>query len=320
VDARARRAQYFENDGENATEYGLATDFRVDVGARSAVLLTADVKEGVEPRGSFETPSAASKPVRFMTRGAAAELIVAQTRTRQSLRASFERATFEDAVSNAGVVLPQGYRNANFYAVSGRFYRRINGAAELFAEARYSYAGYGRPQPFTLASQDSRGYSGAAGVAFDMNKVARGEVYAGYAKRDFESATLPDFQGFSAGAKVEWFLTPLTTVTATADRAVRDAAIPGATSYWLNAGSVTVEHELLRRVVLVAAAELRQADFKGLDRTDDERRFTVGADYAFRRNVLFGVRFNRLDMNSRGVAARPDFDSNSLRIGVSFRL
>lgn len=325
----ARRQQYFDNSDESTTDYTFGTRGFLEVASRARIGFNAARRRATEARRVTQTAIGGANPVRFETTGAGVDVDISQTRLREQFGVAYLKDDFDDVALLVGPgVIDQDFRDREVYTAYFRQSVRIRPTVAAFAELRGEKQEYGAAQllfdPAVGAVRDtfrdSKGYSVFGGVAFDINKVARGEIGAGYQERDYDDALFEDVSGFSVNTKFEYFMTDLTTVTIAADRTILDSAVPGFAGYYSNGASVTVEHELLRPILLTASVSFRRDDFRSVDREDDALRLTVGADYAFRRNVVFSLRYDRFDVNSRGSAARLGFDENVVRFGIELRL
>ena len=120
-------------------------------------------------------------------------------------------------------------------------------------------------------------------------------------------------------ASLEYFPTDLTTVTLNASREIFDTAVPGVAGAYASGGDLTIEHELFRPIILIGSVAYRSDDFRGIDRRDEIFRASVGFDYAFRREVVFNVRYIYQDIDSNGLNQRAPFTDNVVRVGIELR-
>lgn len=320
LESRLNRRQYAERGDESTTDYAVGGAARLDLGSRSFLRPRAAYARSTEPRSAAQTAVGAVNPVRYDSLSAGADLLLRQTRFRQEFGVDYRKDDFSDVFTQAGAEIDQDFRDRETYAAYGRLFARVRPTVELFVEGRGQKVVYDSSQVAIGAIQDSRGYSVAGGVAFDINKVARGEIGVGYTSRNFEDPLFVDIKGLNIDAELEYFVTDLTTVTIAADRSIQDASVIGAAGYWTNGVSATVEHELLRSVLLVATGEYRRDEFRELDRQDSFYRVSAGVDYAFRREVLVSLRYSHSNLSSDGLLARDGFAGNVVRLGLTFRL
>lgn len=165
-------------------------------------------------------------------------------------------------------------------------------------------------------ASNSEGRSLLVGAAFQGN-LLRGEISAGQFERDYDG--FDSIDGLAVAGRVEWSVTPLTTVTVDAVRSADDnVGIASGFPYVSMEYGARVDHELLRNVILTAAVRSGERDYEGADRDDEYMRYEVGADYILNRRVALRARYSRDDVDS-SVPSR-NFDLEAVTVGLSLRL
>ncbi len=131
--------------------------------------------------------------------------------------------------------------------------------------------------------------------AFRRWRFFFGDFFVGYLSRDYDDSALDDFDGFGGGADITWNVTELTTIGFSALGDIQETTVAGASGRLVATGEVTVDHELLRNLLLAANASVTRDDYEGISRTDYvyragfgvtymlNRYLRLGADYAFRK-------------------------------------
>jgi hypothetical protein len=319
VVSSVRRLQYFDTTSESTTDYGVLGHGVFDLSRRSIATFTGGYARSTEARRSLQTVFG-EKPVQFSVLTAAADFDLRQTRFREQFGVAYRKDNYNDVATLGGLgVIDQDFRDREVVAAYFRQSFRVRPTVALFAEANADHQRFTSDQAVLGVRQDSDGYGGSVGVALDINKVARGEVGVGYQKRNYDDPLFEDISGLNVNAELEYFLSDLTTVRIEAERSIQNTALIGVAGYYANGGTLTVEHELLRSLMLIATADYRRDDFRGIDRNDELLRFSGGADYAFRRNIVLSARYIYLDVKSSGAAARPGFDESVIRVGIELR-
>ncbi len=313
------RLQYFDNTSESTTDYGFRGRTEFDLSRRSTATFTGGYAKSTEARRSLQTVFG-QNPVQFSVLTTAADFDLRQTRFREQFGVSYTKDNYSDVATLDGLgIIDQDFRDREVVAAYFRQSLRVRPTVALFGEVRGDQQRFNSDQALLGVRQDSDGYGGSIGVALDINKVARGEIGVGYQKRDYDDPLFEDISGLNVNAELEYFVSDLTTVRIAVQRSIQNTALIGVAGYYANGGTITVEHELLRSLMLVATADYRRDDFRGIDRNDELLRLSGGADYAFRRNIVLSVRYIYLDVNSTGVAARPGFNENVFRVGIELR-
>ena len=140
-----------------------------------------------------------------------------------------------------------------------------------------------------------------AGSDFRISNLMQGGVFVGYQRQSYDDPTLTESSGVAYGANVEWYVTPLTTITFDAASTIEETTTVGASGYNAQTAGVRVDHELLRNVLLNGRISYEKDDYDGIARSDDKVRAGLGLDYLLNRNFTVGVGYDYVD-NSSDVA------------------
>lgn len=312
--ARAEIDRNLDFDSENTTDWSLGGAGRLDVARGVDVTLAADYAHDHEARTAAGADPTARRPIAFDLASAS----LATTRTRRRLRLSAKAAVlrydYRDGLSAAGAVIEQDGRDRTVARLTGRADYALSPATALFVQIARDDRDYrnvaGSPD------RSSSGHEAIAGVDFELGALIRGEVAAGYIRQDFQNAAYGDLDGVGGRARLSWFPTHLTTLTATAARSVEDTGVIGSAGALRTDLSMRVDHELLRKLILTAETAWSEDDYTGLDRTD--ARFAAGFSAVYRLNRRYGLTAGLayLDQSSSGAAGGPSYRSTRLSVGV----
>ncbi|CAN5399452.1 outer membrane beta-barrel protein [soil metagenome] len=301
---------------EDTGEYSFGASGRVDVQRGANIAGGADFASLYEPRTDPNSPAAAVEPVAVETSNAYVSGSRAKGRLRLSGRTGFRNYDYEDGRTAAGGVIDQDNRDREVTSVSGRVDWAVSPDTAVFIQVAGNDRKYDQAATPLAPTRDSSGVEYLAGASFEVGSLARGEIAAGYIKQDYDAVSYKDVDGFSVRGSLEWFATELTTVTFAAGRSVEDAVNPGASAYLSSSASVSVDHELLRNVILSGDLSYSSDDYKGIDRTDDRLSAGVGATYLVNRNIGITARASTFSTESSGAARDDDYRVNRLSIAL----
>ena len=111
------------------------------------------------------------------------------------------------------------------------------------------------------ATPDSEGVTYLLGAAFDISNLLRGEVSVGQFERDYTPTVIApnvgEVSGTAVSGRVQWFATPLTTITLRAGRDVQESGYDR--PYVHTSFSARADHELFRNVISPAAYPRRSS-------------------------------------------------------------
>ena len=214
-----------------------------------------------------------------------------------------------------------GGRNGTYATYSGRISYGVSPAVAVFVGGLYDQS-Y-RPKLGGL-NEDAAGVNLAGGVNFDLTRLARGEIAVGYLYQDYQTPNTPADSGFAFSANLQYFPTELTTVSFTGERASAPSSVSGSPGGISLSGGVTVDHELLRNLILtggVTAGQVQYRNFlvdsQAVARTDRSYGGSLGASYLMNRLVSWDLQYAYLDYSSTSALRRSYTDS---RLSLTLRL
>ncbi|WP_295206756.1 outer membrane beta-barrel protein [uncultured Brevundimonas sp.] len=301
-------------DSENTTDWSLGGAGRLDIVRGADVTLAADYAHDHEARTAAGADPAARRPIAFDLASAS----LAATRTRGRLRLSANTAVlrydYRDGLNDAGVVIEQDDRDRTVARLTGRADYALSPATALFVQLARDDRDYRKVARSPERSSSS--HEALAGMDFELGALIRGEVAAGYIRQDFQDAAYGDLDGFGGRARLSWFPTQLTTLTAAAGRSVEDTGVIGSAGALRTDVSISMDHELLRNLILTAETAWSEDDYNGLDRTDTRLAASFSAIYRLDRHYGLTAGLTYLDQSSSGAAAGPTYRSTRLSIAV----
>jgi hypothetical protein len=310
---RGAADRYADNEDENTEEYSLGASGRLDVTRELNVAAGADYINTFEPRSAPNAPDNAVSPVEYDLTQAYISATRTAGRIRLSARLDGKGYDYSDGRNGAGGVIDQDYRDRDVVTATGRIEYAVSPDTAVFFQSIGNERDYDLDSP-VQRERDSKGYELLAGANFEVSNLVRGEIAAGYIEQNYERGVYEDVDGFSAKAQLEWFVSEITTVNASAGRSVEDAANPGAGGMLLTSASIGVDHELLRNVVLNGRLTYADMDYRGIDRTDESVGASIGATYLLNRNVGINATLSTAKTESAGLQADDDYTINRLAL------
>ena len=181
---------------------------------------------------------------------------------RYSFTPNFEFTAFRfgDEVAN-GVTTSQSFRNRDLFQGGLTMRYELAERRDVVVVLNGFDNDYTGAPPPGQPVRDSTGFDILAGLDYLYSGALRFRVLGGYEYRTFESPQLKTQAAPVAQASVIWTPTGLTTVTATATRAIEDSSDEFTVGYTFNTARITVDHELYRNVILEAVGSVQNADY-----------------------------------------------------------
>lgn len=291
-------------DSEDTQSNYLATFGRLDVGRDTNINGNLRVGNQTEPRTA---PDAGTLPEPVEYQQTDASIGVEHTINR--FRLSGVVGTQQTDYDGPG----QAFRDRTEDYVGGRIAVAISPRLQILGDARFDEREY---ENAPILNSDGRTLS--AGVRMNLTGLLSGEVTVGQFERDYATESV---SGVAFAGNVQWFATPITTVSVNASRSIDETGASGAATYVTSDFGVRVDHELRRNIILSGGISRGQRDYEApADREDEVTYADVGVEYLLNRRVAVEGRYNRIDNQSDGIDRDRDFEVNSFTVAVKIRL
>ena len=196
------------------------------------------------------------------------------------------------------------------------------GTSYAFAPGRY-VNGIFRVQDITYQNtvsrpRDSFTWEALAGFQYDFDGVWQGRLAVGWRERNYHGPNIKTLSGPAVEGQLTWAPTLLTTVRLNVARTIEESIRQDAVSFTRTQGGVTVDHELLRNIILTGDARLDYREYQSPSQTALDAVFTATARYLVNRNlqVIGTYAYARRIEATNGL---PEFDRNlvTLRLRVA---
>lgn len=310
--------RYASHSSENIEDVDLGATGTFNLGGATRIRAGLRFLDAHQARQSQDAFAQTVRPVRYTTAAAATAITRDFGRLRLSTDFTYAQRNYHDGILPDGSVYEQDSSDSDSYRFGLRAAYAPTPSVGFFVRAS------GDIRDFKLGTvqtpkRDSRGYQLLAGVEFEPAALIRGSVGVGYVSQHFRNPFYTDIAGVAINAKVEYFPTQLTTVTMRADRQVLDSGIPGSGGYLSTEGSVGIDHELLRQLILSASIGYQHNQFNNLDRRDDRFTATARTTWRLNRTMAIEARYDRLDQSSHGIDRYRSYVDNRLMLGITLR-
>ena len=315
--ADTRLARYADQNSEDYTDYTLSTDGRVDVLHDLRFYGGAGYALRHEPRSSPDNQGG-TEPTEYALYSAQAAIEKVFNRLSLRLDGRAERYDFSNVRNSSGATIDQSGRNRDQGEIALRAGYELAPLRQVYLQGALNTRDYDAARDANGFARSSNGYGLVVGTEYDLTGVTFLDVFAGYRQQDYDDARLQNMSGWTAGAKLTWNVTRLTTVTAGLTRDIEETTLSGASGYFATRTEVRVDHELLRNLLLNARLGYEQDAFEGISRDDDYFSAGLGAKYLMNRNFsLSGGYGYRMRESS---AANSDFVENVIFLRLSAHL
>jgi hypothetical protein len=316
---KAQQDEYVSFDSQDATQYGAGLAGKYQFGD-SMLTGGVDYAHDVLPRSVSNNVGLSVHPIPYDFTALNAELSSTFTRVRLSLRLDDQIYQYQNGATASGSIVDESQYNHNAFTVTGKAELAVSADAAVYLTASGNSRSYEFAPPIVAFSLNNSGYEVDAGANFDLTHLVRGEIQLGYLDQTYEvSSVFKPITGPSAKVQLQWFPTQRTTVTAIANRAVGDAGVPGSAGFLLSSGSVQIDYELLRNVILTAQGSYGTDQYNGIDRTDDLASAGASANWLLTRHVGLTLAYTYTDQTSSGAQKGPSFEDNRVMLSANLQ-
>ncbi len=263
---------------------------------RDLVLDTsAEIARKHEIRGDSSSPLDAARPVPYTDMRAEASLTRTFNHFAVAVGTNVRRLEFENVESVNGGTLDLGWRDGTIVTGWVKPSYEFWPGYRAFIRGRVNnrdYAGEGD------LNRDSQGYDLRGGLDFQLTPLIWATVEVGHMNQSYANALIPAISGPSFLGKAQWLVTPLVTLSASAERTLAETTSPEFDGRVDTAFLGRADYELLRNVILFAETKYAHEDFRGSPRKDDVTKLSTGADYLMNRFARLGLRYDYIERAS----------------------
>lgn len=310
--------RYADNGTEDAEEYTVSANGRIDIERGSNITGSVQTQHLVEPRTAPTSPSAAGKPVKYDLNQGSIVLTKEFNRLRLIGRVDDKDFNYDDVPNIGGTgVVDQDFRDRNEIYYGGRAEYAVSPDTAVYLSALGNKKDY--DSNLVATDRTSDGYVVGVGANFDVSELMRGDIQVGYMKQSYDNVLFKNISGFNAAGRIEWFPTQLTTVGLNGSRTIEESTAPGSQGYISNNIGASIDHELMRNVLVSAAYTHGKDNYKGVDRDDKRDNFSATATYLLNRRVGLFLTYNYLKQDSSGAASGASFKDNKLIASVALQ-
>ena len=309
------RAFHVDTGSENYQQYGASAGSRLDFARDTHLFINGNIDRAIEPRTDINSINASRSPIRYSSYGLGGNLTSTFNRLTVSggTRVSLQR--FRDGETVTGVPISQRFRSNTIInsSLEGRYQLGVSTAAILHVErSQINYT----DNSLTGFNRNSVAYTVQAGVGLRITDLIQGDVRVGYLTQNNRDSRFLDTSGLAFSANIVYNIRPTTTIRLTADRSIEPGGSTITTGNVRSTGALTVEHELLRNVILTGFGRYSSIDPQGALGNAHEIEGRLGATYYLSRRFRFNAGYGHY--SRRGVFG--SFDVNNLNAGVTFTL
>lgn len=240
---------------------------------------------------------------------------------RSRLVATVEQISFRfnDLLLGNGTIRSQRERDRTVRRVAGQFEYALSPSISVYSQVNYDKTSYEALRLNGSANRDSKAWSIIGGTNFDLAGLMRGTVGIGYTNRNYRAAIYDDARGLSLQARLELFLSPLTTATVSAQQLLQDSNLGNGSAYRDSRVSIKVDHALLRNLLLSGGVTLAKQTLLETDADTNLAFASFTATYQSSRELGISANVRYGDASSKDSAITVPFQELRGQLSVRIR-
>lgn len=305
--------RYWSNTAEEHEKVRLSVDGRLDIRRDTTATARAGYERDSEERGSVNDVNGIT-PTTLDVRTVDVGIANKWNRVSLSADGGFENRDFDDVATSTGATINNDDRDRSQYSLDVRAGYEIQQAYEAFLQVILTSVDYDAAVDDAGVNRDSEGYELRAGARVDLTGLLFGDVFVGYLNRDYDGATLASVDAFVAGLDLTWNVTPLTTIKGGVTRTVNETTLASASGTLRTEVKTSVDHELLRNLILSGRFSFSTEEFEGVSREDDYMKFGAGAKYLLNRYFSIVLDYDYSERDSNVVGSDNEINKVLLKI------
>jgi len=309
--------RYARYHSESFTDYTVGADGRLDVQRDARLFAAGGYKIRHEPRSSPNNLGG-TEPTEYHDTSALLAGEKDFNRLSFRLEGAFDAYRYFDVQNALGQTIAESLRDRNDTVVTLRTGYEVAPLRQLYLLTSYNWRKYQSPVDMFGFDRTSDGYTVALGAHYDLTGLIFADVFLGYRRQDYDDPRLRPVDGPTAGIKLTWNVTALTTITGNLSREIEETVLANSSAYFATRASIKADHELLRNLILNARVGYENDKFEGIDRRDNYYEAGLGATWLINRNFSLGGGYSYRTRNSNQPGT--DFDENVVFLRLKAQL
>jgi hypothetical protein len=318
-------ARYAKSDQDDTANAIVQANGRLDIFHDQTLSLQAGYQALHEDRSSPDSIAQAQaagsgalavNPTPFSVLTGHFDYVYSPARIGYELIGNIDKYAFSNVPATDGGLVINSDQNREEYSLTPRVSYTFSADYRAFVQATGDIRTYdttrdASPDHF---ERSSSGYGIAVGNAFDIDRVITGQFYIGYQNQDYDDRRLSTIGGLAFGGSVLWNVTQLTSIKLSGTRAAQETILEGASGVFDTTLEASVEHELLRNVLISLGVTYDNAAYQGVKQTDDTYGVNGSVRWKVNRYLTAGATVNYTKRSSNVGIDR--FDRNEVIIDL----
>ena len=307
---------YASHGSEGTTDFDIGSGGRLDLSQGSDLTASLGYEHLTEPRTSEATVFSARTPVEYNLLTSNAGALQTLNRFQFNETVSYSRYSFNNNETFGGQPLPLDYRDDQQVTLSGRAAYAYDPNISFFIQGSHNERPYVHVDPSISLDRSSSGYEVTVGTNLQLTHLMKGELQVGYLQQDYKSSEFHTVAGPAAHGQIEYYVSPVITLTADVDRNIIDTADPVSVSALQTRGGIEADYEFRRNIILSARVAYEDDDYSGVDREDGRSTLSFSGSYLLNRGMSLSATYSYLNVDSIGADRGLNYEVNVLSLSL----
>lgn len=317
---------YASHGDENNNNGSADVTGRYDLATGSYLLADVGYALNHEDRSSADRTTSNKTPIEYSTTGAYFGYVRHEGRLGLNADATITSYSYVNNSTSTGAIITETDRSRIEYVGALKasyeiipklpynvFVRGLGNTRKYNAVDSFQGTPTG-PTPGRTARRNSTGWEVDVGGEVQITRLITADVYAGWLDQEYDSSLFSSVSAPSFGGNLLWNVTRFTSVKGSASQSVAETDLIGASSSTETNLSLSVDHELLRNLIVVGSGGYVHDSYNGISRTDDTYGVNAGARYLINR--IWRATADVTYSNRSSSAAGQNYDRVVATVGV----
>jgi hypothetical protein len=261
--AQAAVARYASLTSQNSETFGVEANGRLAASNKASAFVRIAFDRKIEPRGQAGETLVEGSPAKYDQIEAQ---IAARTETgpiRLTASATASNRSYADIALANRQTVDQGFRGTKTAALGLKAEYALPNGATIFANGVFDISD--SPNVEACCERSSEGGQVTAGLKADLSPLISAEVSAGYAFRDYSSPLFRDYDGLTWLAKVDWYPTPLVSLSLSGKRRIVSSGFVNVAGIVVDTADFQLFYEVRRNLDLIVSLSQARENYREID-------------------------------------------------------
>ena len=314
IKAEGRAVTYQEQDDLHYVDGKIKVVGRIDITHATSLFGNLTTELVHDEAVDAERPKGARSPPSVLKLRGDSGLQFRNGRIDAAVGARYTRFEYHDAEANDGSQIDMSASDfwtlEPFVALGARLSPGYRVFGELLGRIQ-------KNRGDELIDRDADGFQVSGGVEMELSPVVKVMLKGGYFQQDYRQPGLTDISTPVYEARLEWYVTPLVTLTFDTRREVRATTFGDASGRVSTSYNAKADYEMWRNLIVTAETSYKMSDYIGESRSDQVWSGRLGLEYMASKHWLFtaGYEHQALRSNESELDRRID----KFTIGAKYR-